>query len=105
MDSNAAQDIQGNPERKKKSWNRNEKGDRETARKNRRCSCPCRCLSQRQACPGLINRNILGTRRKPDVISILRNPERLEWRTKAQARENGKIRGEGEAGDSLQMKQ
>ena len=53
----------------------------------------------------MINRNILGTRRKLDVISILRSPERLEWRTKAQARENRKIRGKEEAGHSLQMKQ
>ena len=30
MDSNAAEDIQGNQERKKKSWNQYEKGDRET---------------------------------------------------------------------------
>lgn len=31
-----------------------------------------------KVCRGLINRNILGTRRKPGVISILRNPELWE---------------------------
>lgn len=31
-----------------------------------------------EACRSLINRNILGTRRKPGVISILRNPELWE---------------------------
>lgn len=55
-------------------------------------------------CQGLIIRNIPGARGKAGVISILRNPEGLEGRTRP--REKGKISGkEKEAGHCLQMKQ
>lgn len=48
------------------------------------------CVPPRgKVCPGLINRNILGTRRKPGVISILRDPKHWE------AREEDKGPGQG----------
>ena len=59
---------------------------------------------QGKVCCGLINRNILGTRRKPSVISILRNPELWEagvQGTKAQARRTEKIKEEKEEGRAL----